>query len=111
MMPLDISRLRLRVIGTETVTYRARLSDGKLGAPVVVLRAKRRTPTLDDVTTAGLLGKAACVWHLWAAELGGFKPKIDDKITDANGDDWLIKTVETHSLGNRFRLTCVQTRA
>lgn len=86
------------------------------GAAVPAVKALRRQLSIGQRTyLGGTLGLTprSCVWHLWedpALEAAGAKVSVDDTITDASGQVWIILDLTYSHMTSRYRTICNPTR-
>jgi len=91
----------------ETIQYRVKTAADTwattLTVPNVLRRARDKTFADGDKN----LNVQEIVFHIWANQLAAV-PKINDKITDADGLKYVVREVEVHCFYTRYRLTCIR---
>lgn len=104
LVNFDTSLLAQLVVNSQTVTLTQRASETTDGSAFQVQYAQRRAPTKQQKE---MLPQVEVVWHVWAAYLFGYTPKVRDRITDQGTNEvWQVERVEIQSWGRRFRLLC-----
>jgi hypothetical protein len=79
----------------------------KGGASQSVPNALRREISTEDVVQdPALLEGTDAVFHLRAADLDGTVPKKGDKITDAAGEVFTIRSLRKQAQKTRYRCVC-----
>jgi hypothetical protein len=81
--------------------------------PIVAQPALRRAASAQDLASEpALLEKTMTVFHLWAENLpdGAAAPKKGDKVEEADGTTWTVRSVESQCMGQRFRCLCLLDR-
>lgn len=95
--------------GLETVTLYRRLSPSTFDAGTTVTNVLRRAATREELAAAGAsLKQTGLVWHLWAANVAGPGPKVNDVVQDADGVRWSVLRADKQTLGTRHRLTTIR---
>lgn len=92
--------------GVETVTVAAN------GTAIDDAKGLQSATDRMDIAMLGSIGLEAdtTVWTVWTATLGGATIRNGDKITDGDGNGWIVRQVSLKTLGTRFRCVCVKER-
>lgn len=106
-LTVDTSQTFLSVVNTEPVTFFSKTAEGTFNS-VPLANAKRRMLTKEQKGGDASLASYGIAWTVWAAQLGTVVPKFGDKLTDAGGVAYQVKSVEVCSFGSRFRLICLR---
>lgn len=80
--------------------------------PVSVGSAIGRDTRKEDVSQAGLFGRAALTWFLWTATFSntGAVPKVRDVIQDGRGNRWSVLNVTLEDLLGRYECLTILER-
>lgn len=109
----DIASDYTLIDGIEDVSFLQRGGDA-LTETVTGVKALEEPRARENIML-GPIGMESRVttWNLWAVTLidgdaARITPKVDSKITQADGTVWLVKKISRETLATRWRCVCVE---
>lgn len=110
VVAVDTSNHWRYITGRETVKYYARVAEALPASALSVPNAKRSPLAKTLLLADAMLAKFGLKWTVWKNQLSGVIPKINDVLEDQYGVRFVVQRVDVESLGERFDLTCLQSR-
>jgi len=114
MIDLPFLQNRLPGIGTgvnTTATFWSKTGEGTFAGPYQMSNVRQSAVTQEEVMPSGRrIQKTVTTFRFYRQDLdfaGAPNPKVDDKVTDAAGNDWYVKERPELMLGQVWNMETV----